>query len=75
MSVRTLPLSWTLSSPDDVYEAIARGGVRTAAILRLQTPDALAAIRAVVRHEAEQHRTGDRIVLPMPAILAGGVKP
>ena len=75
VSVRTLPLSWTLSSPDDVYEAISRGGVRTAAILRLQTADALAAIRAAVRDEAEQLRTADRIVLPMPAVLALGMKP
>ena len=74
VNVRTLALSWTLSSPDEVYEAISRGGVRTAAILRLQTPDALAAIRAAVRDAAEQYRTGDRIVLPMPAILARGVK-
>jgi SAM-dependent methyltransferase len=75
VSVQTLPLSWTLSSPDQVYEAISRGGVRTAAILRRQTPDALAAIRAAVREAAEEYRTGDRIVLPMPAILAGGFKP
>jgi SAM-dependent methyltransferase len=74
VSVRTLPLSWALSSPDAVYEAISRGGVRTAAILRLQTSDALAAIRAAVRDEAEQYRTGDRIVVPMPAILAAGAK-
>jgi SAM-dependent methyltransferase len=74
VSVRTLPLSWTLSSPDEVYEAISRGGVRTAAILRLQTPAALGAIRAAVRDAAEQYRTGDRIVLPMPAILAAGTK-
>jgi len=49
--------------------------VRTAAILRLQTADAQAAIRAAVRDEAEQHRTADRIVLPMPAVLALGMKP
>jgi SAM-dependent methyltransferase len=74
VSVRTLDLTWTLSSPDEVYEAISRGGVRTAAMLRLQTPEALAAIRAAVREAAAHYRTGDRIVLPMPAVLAAGTK-
>ena len=72
VTVRTIPLSWTLSSPDDLFEAVSRGGVRTAATLRLQTPDALAAIRAAVRESVERYRAGDRIVLPMPAVLAAG---
>jgi ubiquinone/menaquinone biosynthesis C-methylase UbiE len=74
VTVRTIPLSWTLSSPDDLFEAVSRGGVRTAATLRLQTPDALAAIRAAVRESVERYRAGDRIVLPMPAVLATGTK-
>jgi ubiquinone/menaquinone biosynthesis C-methylase UbiE len=74
VTVRTIPLSWTLSSPDDLYEAVSRGGVRTAATLRLQTPDALAAIRAAIRESVESYRSGGGIVLPMPAVLATGSK-
>jgi len=74
ISVRAIPLSWTLSSGDVLYEAVSRGGVRTAATLRLQTPEALAAIREAVRQSAEAYRSGDRIVLPMPAVLAVGRK-
>src|SRR5437762_5625370 len=38
VAARTIALSWTLPSPDELYEAVSRGGVRTAATLRLQTP-------------------------------------
>src|SRR5205823_554404 len=41
VDVRTIALTWTLSSPDDVFQALMRGGVRTSATLRAQTPDAL----------------------------------
>src|SRR5206468_9654381 len=72
VGVGVLPLSWSLASGEDLYDAIARGGVRTAALLRVQTPEALAAIRAEVHQSAEKYRTGERLVLPMPAVLAVG---
>jgi SAM-dependent methyltransferase len=74
VSVRTLPLTWPLESPDGIYDALLLGGVRTAAILRRQTPEALAAIRAAIRQSAARYRSGDRIVLPMPAVLAAAEK-
>jgi SAM-dependent methyltransferase len=72
--VQTLPLTWHLESPDGIYDALLHGGVRTAAILRRQAPEALAAIRAAIRQSAERYRSGDRIVLPMSAVLAAGAK-
>jgi SAM-dependent methyltransferase len=75
VSVRTLPLTWELSSPDGVYEALSRGGVRTAAVLRAQTPDQLANIRAAIRRSAERYKEGDRYLIPMPAVLASAAKP
>jgi SAM-dependent methyltransferase len=74
VAVHTIPLTWTLSSADELFEAVSRGGVRTAATLRLQTPEALAAIRAAVHESAETYREGGRIVLPMPAVLAAGIR-
>jgi len=74
VSVRTIPLRWTLSSPDDLFSAVCRGGVRTAATLRLQTPEALAAIRTDIRESAEKYRTRDDILLPMPAVLAAATR-
>jgi SAM-dependent methyltransferase len=75
VSARTIPLTWTLTSADGIYEGLSRGGVRTAAILRLQTPDALAAIRAAIRESAERYRSDDQFVLPMSAVLAAAMKP
>jgi SAM-dependent methyltransferase len=75
VSVRTLPLVWQLPSPDAVYDALLQGGVRTAAILRRQTPEALATIRAAIRQSVERYRSGDRIVLPMSAVLAAAKRP
>lgn len=72
---KQLPISWELTSADGVYDALSRGGVRTAAVLRAQTPDALTAIRAAIRRSAERYKKDDRIVLPMPAILASATKP
>ena len=70
VDVRELPVVWRLSSPDGVFDAMSRGGVRTAAILRAQTPAALEAIRAAVRREVERYASGGGFVLPMPALLA-----
>jgi ubiquinone/menaquinone biosynthesis C-methylase UbiE len=74
VSVEMLPLTWHLESADGIYDALLQGGVRTAAILRGQTPEALAAIRAAIRQSAERYCSGGRIVLPMPAVLAAGWK-
>ncbi|MBI3400235.1 MAG: methyltransferase domain-containing protein [Acidobacteria bacterium] len=74
IEVRTLALAWRLRSADAVFEAVSRGGVRTAALLRAQMPDALAAIRAAVRCGVERYATDDAFVLPMPAVLASATR-
>jgi SAM-dependent methyltransferase len=75
VEVRTLPLTWHLTSPDGVFDAVSRGGVRTAAVLRGQTPEALAAIRAAVRRRVEAYAKDGQFVVPMPAVLASGKRP
>jgi SAM-dependent methyltransferase len=70
VEVRLLSLTWPLSSPDALFDAMARGGVRTAAVLRAQTPPALDAIRAAVRQEVQQYATDGGFVVPMQAVLA-----
>lgn len=74
VDVRTLPLTWRVSSAEGVFEAISRGGVRTAAILRAQTPEALDAIRAAVRRGVEGYAKDGAFVVPMPAVLASGTR-
>ena len=75
IGVRTLPLTWTLPSPDGVFDAVTRGGVRTAAVLRAQTPQALDEIRAAVRRSVERYARGDAFEVPMPAVIASATKP
>jgi SAM-dependent methyltransferase len=70
--VQSLPLTWGLPSPDAVFEAVTRGGVRTSAVLRAQTPDALERIRLAVRQSVERYAKGNGFDLPMPAVLASG---
>jgi SAM-dependent methyltransferase len=73
--VRELPLTWRLTSADAVFDALSRGGVRTAAVLRAQTPDALAAIRAAIRRGVESYARDGGFDVPMPAMLASATKP
>ncbi len=72
VEVRELPLEWRLNSADAVFDALSRGGVRTAAVLRAQTPEALVAIRGAVRLEVESYARDGAFVIPMPAVLASG---
>jgi hypothetical protein len=53
---------------------MTKSSVRTRALLQAQTSDALAAIRDSLRRAVEKHRVGDVFELPMPAVLATGVK-
>jgi SAM-dependent methyltransferase len=75
VDVRTVPLVWRLSSADGVFDALAQGGVRTAALLRAQTPESLARIRSAVRASVETYRHGSTYEVPMPAILVSAMRP
>jgi ubiquinone/menaquinone biosynthesis C-methylase UbiE len=75
IEVDTLPLIWRTASPDSVFEAVSKGGVRTAAVLRAQEPAALDAIRAAVRRGVEYYSTNDgTFAIPMLVVLASAVK-
>jgi hypothetical protein len=58
-----------------MLEVMQRATVRTAGLLRAQSPDALAAIRAAVTDEAATYATGAGIAVPMGATLTSGRKP
>ena len=74
IDVRELPSTWRLASAEAVFEAMSRGGVRTAAVLRAQTPDALVAIRDAVTQGIEAYARDGGFEVPMPAILASANK-
>jgi len=72
--VRRLPLVWRVASADLVFDAMSRGGVRTAATLRAQTPDALARIRDAVVKALAQYARADGLEVPMTAVLGSAAK-
>jgi SAM-dependent methyltransferase len=70
--VEQVPLLWQLPSASALFDAFANGAVRTAALLRAQTPDALADIHTAIVEEAVAYRCGEVIELPMAAVLTSG---
>jgi SAM-dependent methyltransferase len=74
-TVAEVPQVWRVASPDAPFEAIMRGTVRAAALLRAQTPEALAAIRDATRQAASAYARGGMIELMMPAVVAAAERP
>ena len=74
VEVRELPLIWRPASADAVFDALLRGGVRTAAVLRAQTPDAFAAIRDAIGRGIAPYALDGGFEIPMPAVLASAIK-
>jgi hypothetical protein len=73
--VTKITQTWRLSSPDSLFETMRTATVRTAGLLRGQTPQALLAIRAAMGSAGRAYEKAGVIELPMPAILASAVKP
>ncbi|HUK32677.1 MAG TPA: methyltransferase domain-containing protein [Vicinamibacterales bacterium] len=73
--VETVPLVWRLPSGHALFEAFLHGAVRTAALLRAQSPDALTNIRRAIADGAERYRIDGFVELPMAAVLTSGVRP
>lgn len=70
-----IPQVWRFASVQAWIEGVERSTVRTAALLRAQTPDAYAKIRAAIEQRGQAHRKADgRIELPMPAVLTTASK-
>jgi ubiquinone/menaquinone biosynthesis C-methylase UbiE len=65
--VKKIPQSWRLDSAESLFTIMQGSTVRTGALLRAQTPQALEAIRAEVNAAAKKE-------LPMPAVLASATK-
>ena len=66
---------WLVSDPRDIVTALARGTVRTAALIAAQPARALPAIEAAVAEAAAPYRRGDGFAVPIVAILGHGAKP
>lgn len=74
-TVTKVPQIWRPASADAVVDAIWQGTVRTAAILRAQTPEAVEAIHSAILSASSAFDRDGMIELPMPAVLAAAEKP
>jgi len=73
--VEQIPLVWRLESVDALYDAFVEGAVRTAALLKAQTPEATVAIRRAIVDSLGPYRRGDAFELPMAAVLSSAAVP
>lgn len=70
-----VPQVWRLDAPERLFEVMYDSAVRTRALLLAQTSEVLAAIRAATTEGARAYAKEGIIELPMPALLASGMKP
>ena len=73
--VKKIPQTWRLPSADALFEVMQTATVRTAGLLRLQTPQALKGIRGMMANASRLYEKNGVFELPMPAILASARKP
>jgi SAM-dependent methyltransferase len=66
--------TWHVPSIDALFDALLRGTVRTAGLLRAQAPETLALIRAAVAEASQPYRHVDGFALPMPAVVASALR-
>ena len=71
----TVAMSMHLDSPEELFGLMQRASVRTAALLRGQSPAALARIGQAITEGARAHMQDGRVVLPANAHIASGRKP
>lgn len=64
-----------IPAPQTPFDVLMRGGVRVAAILKAQSPEALLAIQKAVSDEAASYRDNGEVTVPMPCVLASARKP
>ena len=70
VKVVEVPMTWRLPTADALFDAMATGGVRTAALLNAQSPEARNAIRRALAEKTAPYVRDGEIVLPMPGVLA-----
>ena len=74
-TVTKVPQIWRVTSPDAHFEAIMKGTVRAAALLRAQTPEAPASIRDALQTAAGAYARDGALELMMPAVVAAAERP
>ncbi len=75
IDVRRHDMTWDAESPEAVFETLMRGGVRTAGLLRAQTPADLERIRTATIEGLARFGDGEGLQLPMPTWIMSGRVP
>jgi SAM-dependent methyltransferase len=70
-----VPQVWRFARAEEIFDAMLHGTVRTAALLRAQSPQALESIRSAITSKAAEFAKAGGIELPMPSVLSSGRKP
>jgi SAM-dependent methyltransferase len=65
---------WHVTDPREIVEALARGTVRTAALIAAQPAEARSAIEEAIARAAAPYRRAGGFAVPVVAILASGTK-
>jgi SAM-dependent methyltransferase len=65
---------WHVADPCEIVDALARGTVRTAALIAAQPAEARSAIEEALAGAAAPYRLADGFAVPIVAILASGTK-
>lgn len=73
-TTRLVRATWSHGDAAALVAALRAGTARMAAMLQAQHPEALRAITADIAENAERHRDGDRLAVPIAAVIASGVK-
>ena len=73
--VRTVAFDHEVASPNELWDGMLGGTVRTSALLLAQPNDVQARARAAFDRRVEDYRRGDHFELPISVKLAAGQKP
>ncbi len=73
--VAQLPQIWKVPSVDTLLTAMLEATVRTRALLLMQTPETVQAIRMAMAEAARPFMREGGLEIPSPAVLASAVKP
>jgi len=71
---KKIPQTWRLASVDALFDVMRTATVRTAGLMRQQTPEALRSIRVMMRNACGLYQKNGVVELPMPAVLAAATK-
>ena len=75
VAVTTVAFSYSAASPDELWDGLLRGTVRTAALVLGQTEAMQQRIRAEFNRVVAEYRVEDGLELPVSVRLASGRKP